>query len=330
MKLINQHKIINALFLSIAVSVSSCDSILDEDSLPTSGKSIELSFTRGYENSTLEDNSYFRIAFFTGEEYTPFFSTNQLQGINTYTTDAYDTGVPYPSNNVHAVGYAPSDSINLSKDQKTLELKFDNTAGTTDVRASQTITGNSNSHFSKESPMKFEHLLTKVTFYAKRDYTMQYSKLVHDVKVTLGSSYLVKEWKYKNGGSYAAVVNTDSPKNLELHIPNQYLTDIDTEYFIGTCYLNMPTNNEGKLSFGLEAILTPTETTENIQSDYGQLDIQLMEDKDGGQQKVTEAKAGEAYEVVINFTQNSFTLSGVKAPWKAGGLITIPINPTNK
>ena len=48
------------------------------------------------------------------------------------------------------------------------------------------------------------------------------------------------------------------------------------------------------------------------------------------QTPVSIVQAGEAYEVVINFTQDSFTLTGVKAPWKAGGLITVPINPTKQ
>lgn len=57
------------------------------------------------------------------------------------------------------------------------------------------------------------------------------------------------------------------------------------------------------------------------------MNIQLLEANN--QIPVSTAQAGEAYEVVINFTQDSFTLTGVKAPWKTGGLITVPINPTN-
>lgn len=329
MKLIEQHKIINILSLLIAVSVSSCNnSILDDEILSASGNNIELSFTRANSNATvLDDESFFNVAFFMGEAYTPFFNTKDLQGINQYTENAYDTGVPYPSNTtVYAVGYAPSDSITSSNGKKTLTLKY--AAGTTDVRASQTITGSSSNHFSKESPMEFQHLLTKVTFFAKRDYTMQLSKLVHDVKVTLGSPYLINKWEY-NQTTYVAAAEQSNTQNLELHIPNQYLTDIDTEYLIGTCYLHMPTNNQGKLNFSLQANLSQVGTTEDVLSDYGLLNIQLMEGESGKQQEVSEVKAGEAYEVVINFTQNSFTLSGVKAPWKAGGLITIPINPTN-
>ena len=38
MKLIRQHNIINGVLLMAAVSVSSCDSILEDDSLPVSNE----------------------------------------------------------------------------------------------------------------------------------------------------------------------------------------------------------------------------------------------------------------------------------------------------
>ena len=43
MKLIRQHNIINGVLLMAAVSVSSCDSILEDDSLPVSNENIETS-----------------------------------------------------------------------------------------------------------------------------------------------------------------------------------------------------------------------------------------------------------------------------------------------
>ena len=57
MKLIRQHNIINGVLLMAAVSVSSCDSILEDDSLPVSNENIEISFTRSSENTvSLNDN----------------------------------------------------------------------------------------------------------------------------------------------------------------------------------------------------------------------------------------------------------------------------------
>ena len=50
MRLIRQHNIINGLLLIAAVSVSSCNSILEDDSLPVSNKNIEISFTRSSES----------------------------------------------------------------------------------------------------------------------------------------------------------------------------------------------------------------------------------------------------------------------------------------
>ena len=245
-----------------------------------------------------------------------------------YKRQAYDTAIPYPNGTaVYAVGYAPSNLLTASDDYKQLTLVSTVSAGTVDVLASQTETGSKSSPFSVRSPLQFQHLLTKITFIAKRDKKMQSSKLVHDVKVTLGTSYLINKWEYDNQGTYMVAGTQEKMENLTLHVPDQYLTDIDTEYIVGTCYLNMPAHNDGKLSFNLEATLTPVGSTDDIEADYGEMNIQLLEANN--QIPVSTAQAGEAYEVVINFTQDSFTLTGVKAPWKTGGLITVPINPTN-
>lgn len=329
MRLIRQHNIINGVLLMAAVSVSSCDSILEDDSLPVSNENIEISFTRSSENTvSLNDNGTFKVAFFTGVNYNFYAATDNLSGIDNYKENAYDTAIPYPNGTaVYAVGYAPSNLLTASDDYKQLTLVSTVSAGTVDVLASQTETGSKSSPFSVRSPLQFQHLLTKITFIAKRDKKMQSSKLVHDVKVTLGTSYLINKWEYDNQGTYMVAGTQEKMENLTLHVPDQYLTDIDTEYIVGTCYLNMPAHNDGKLSFNLEATLTPVGSTDDIEADYGEMNIQLLEANN--QIPVSTAQAGEAYEVVINFTQDSFTLTGVKAPWKTGGLITVPINPTN-
>ena len=62
MRLIRQHNIINGLLLIAAVSVSSCNSILEDDSLPVSNKNIEISFTRSSESMIgLDDNGTFKV-----------------------------------------------------------------------------------------------------------------------------------------------------------------------------------------------------------------------------------------------------------------------------
>lgn len=116
-------------------------------------------------------------------------------------------------------------------------------------------------------------------------------------------------------------------KNLTSHIPDQYLTDIDTKYVVGICYPNMPAYNDEKLSFSLGTTLALVGSTDGIEADYGEMNIQLL--KANNQIPISTAQAGEAYKVVINSTQDSFTLTSVRAPWKTGRLITVPINPTN-
>lgn len=85
MKLIRQHNIINGVLLMAAVSVSSCDSILEDDSLPVSNENIEISFTRSSENTvSLNDNGTFKVAFFTGVNYNFYAATDNLSGIDNY------------------------------------------------------------------------------------------------------------------------------------------------------------------------------------------------------------------------------------------------------
>lgn len=328
MKLFRQHNIINGLLLLAATCISSCNSIMDDDSLPVSKENIALSFTRSNESTTaLDDNSKFRVAFFIGNDYSFFNSTDDLQGIDRYRENSYDTAIPYPSNtSVYAVGFAPTDHLNVSDDHKTLTLAG-NKAGTVDVLASQTVMGSSNNRFSNKTPLEFQHLLTKVTFLAKRDKKMQNSKRVHDVKVTPNVSYLINKWEY-NTDTYIASANQEANESLTLHEDGQYLTNIEEEYLIGTCYLHLPANNNGEITFNLEAILSPVNTSEDIPANYGEIRVNLMEADN--HTPVATAKPGEAYEVLINFTQDSFTLTGVKAPWKTGGLITVPINPTKQ
>lgn len=77
MRLIRQHNIINGLLLIAAVSVSSCNSILEDDSLPVSNKNIEISFTRSSESMIgLDDNGTFKVAF--SQEQTIIIITQQI------------------------------------------------------------------------------------------------------------------------------------------------------------------------------------------------------------------------------------------------------------
>ena len=56
--------------------------------------------------------------------------------------------------------------------------------------------------------------------------------------------------------------------------------------------------------------MTPVGSTDNIKTNYGEMNVQLLE--------------------ANNQTPVSIAQAGVKAPWKAGGLITVPINPTKQ
>lgn len=321
MKQIRQH-IINGLLLLTIVSISSCESILEDESPATAtGKNVELSFTRGIASATAES---FNVLLFS-DDYSTVKTLSSDNGVDTYKENPWDTGMPYPlSGQVHAVGYAPINNIELTTTSSkgvAISIK-DQQPGTIDVCASQTETGSKSAPFNQSKSLKFAHLTTRVSFYAMRHNHMAGSRTVGNISITVPHDYATDTWTYSNGGTFTPTAASKVFGDISLNFADQ-LVNLDEKYLVGTCYLNL--NGQSILqNITIAADIAPVGSS-NVDRISGVKEIQLM-NENGGIQSTT--NIGEAYEVTIRFTQNSFTFEAVKEEWLPGGLITVPIDPS--
>lgn len=317
--------------LLLVTCLGSCITILDDDNVTTAENTIQLSTTRGTETGATSDNgsnaASGRVFFWTTDLGNPYH-TADIDNLNAYNTSKYNTGKPYPADGsmVSATGYSPiSGEITCSNSNKTLTIN-NAAAGLMDICTSQTIQGSMNAVFDKV--LVFDHTLTKITFKAMRDYTMENNRSVYNVQVTIPTQYLPTTWEWNgDNGKYEVTSNILATKSLSLKYGDPLL-DVDTEYIIAECYLMLPTENTGILTdITLEADLRKVgETSTEAEHKTWKLPegIQLN-NADGS--AIKKAEAGEAYEVIFRFSNDSFTLEARKQPWATGGLITIPIDP---
>lgn len=313
------------LSLLAVTTLIGCDSVLDDDdSTGNQGGTMELSFTRSGESSSF--TSGFLI--FWKEKMDDFFTT-EVSDLTAYSTTKYNTGEPYPKEGtkIFATGFSPA-NMNLSTDYQTLGLPENSKPGTLDVcAAAKAIQGNYYSTFNEA--MTFEHTLTKIVFKAKRNYTMEGNRLVNNIKVTIPRNFLPVQWQWNHTKrKYEADLKT--PATTEYApIMKEALTEIDKEYIIAECYLMLPTGNNGYLqNIKMEADLRKVgATSTEVEHKTWDLSEGIPLYEEDGQTLVEEALKGEAYEIVFNFTNDSFILQAYKQPWEQGGLITIPIDP---
>ena len=318
-----------------AVGLSSCNSVLNDES---SNVMMQLNTANSGDSSastkalTRAAQSYpGKLLFWqSGKSLGSYYATDidNLDGYNSNTagTNKFNTGYPYPSDRsmVQVAGYSPLTGVTPSGDYKTLSVTSN--IGLVDVLTSRTpLSGSSDNEFSGD--LIFDHTLTKVTFKARFDYTMYKIRQVQNIRVVIPSAYLPTAWSWSDTAQKYEVSASSTTDNLTLQYPTA-LAAQDTEYEIGTCYLNLPAGNVGKLTpinlicdlykFDDAAVFTPNKT-------YSNMEIQLK-NTDGT--NVTTAVAGEAYEVVFTFSNDTWTLTAIKKPWQKGGLITIPVDPS--
>ena len=307
------------LSLLAVTALTGCDSVLgDDDSTGSQGGTMELSFTRSGESSSF--TSGFLI--FWKEKMDDFFTT-EVSDLTAYSTTKYNTGEPYPKEGtqISATGFSPA-NMNLSKDYQTLALPENSKPGTLDVCvASKVITGNYYSIFSEK--MTFEHTLTKVTFSVQRDETMVGSRDVNNIKVTIPTTYLPTQWIWNNT-KYIANQSVHANTALEFAHPS-IIVGTNTD-MIGIAYLMLPTNNNGQLAgINIQADITPIESATVEKRINQTVPVQLYEKENS--EPVSTANPGEAYEIIIKFQQNSFTLVARQSDWEKGGLIYVPVKP---
>ncbi|WP_455585288.1 hypothetical protein [Bacteroides sp.] len=310
-------------FLMSIGFLTGCDSVLgDDDNMVKGGETMEMGFTRSSESAS--PSAGFLI--FWKQNLNDFF-TASVEDLKAYKAEKYNTGEAYPEDNttVHATGFSPL-HMQLSEDYQTLTLPLDAKPGETDVCvATEKINGSYTAPFSQT--MTFEHTLTKVTFYAQRDRTMEGFRNVGNIQITIPaeSRYLPIQWKWDETAGKYKVGSSTANTDLILSHPG-ILFEMETEE-VGTAYLMLPANNYGLLkNINITADITRigeieaenqiNETPEKIQ----------LHDENGNE--IVNAKAGEAYTIEIVFQQNSFTLiARQQDDWEKGGLIYVPVKP---
>lgn len=317
------------ILLLPGICFTACETVLGDDLTIASANTIQFSINRsGTELNATGDAVPGKVIFWTTDFSSPYH-TADIDNLNAYSTTKYNTGKAYPTDGsiVSAAGYSPAGSkINPSNSNKTLRIT-NTSAGLTDVCTSQTIIqGSLNTPFNQI--LKFNHTLTKITFKAMRDYTMQNNRLVNNVQITIPVSYLPTIWQWNGETGQYEVQSTPVAINPLAPKYGDTLLDIDTEYVIIECYLMLPSDNQGIITgLKLEADLrrVSSTSTEVEHKTWNLIEGIQLNDEAGN--PVTQAKAGEAYSVIFKFSNDSFTLKARKQPWSSGGLITIPIAP---
>lgn len=311
--------ILFSLSLLATSLLAGCDSMLgDDDITGNNGDTMEVAFTRSGESSSA--TSGFLI--FWKKDFKDFFTT-EVDNLNTYQSIKYNTGEPYPKDGttVNATGFSPA-NMKYSDDYGTLTLPNGTAPGTLDVcAASEIIQGTFNNPFSKT--MTFGHTLTKVTFAVQRDGSMEHSKDVRDVIITIPAKYRPTQWVW-NGKKYEANQNVHAKDSLDLS--HRLITGLES-HIVATTYLMLPTENGGKLNnLRVQAEIIPNGSTTGGKKLNQKMDAQLYEANNTT--PVSNAAPGDAYEILIKFQQNSFTLEARQSDWEKGGLIYVPVKPT--
>lgn len=316
----NTYGIMGSLLIMTA-GLASCNSVLGDD-FPTTPENVILLNTTTYTGSTSATDSVPGRIFLwtTDNEFTgtPYY-TSDIADLNANTK--YNTGKPYPADgsNVFAAGYSPIADVTCSNNRKTLTIAK---GGEIDVCVAKKITGSVNAVFDENTPLEFEHTLTKVTFKALREITMAGNWVAGNIKVTIPQKYLPATWKW-DGSTYQ--VQEDTRNDHLTYTFGYSLTNVEEEYEIGVAYLNLKNKSIlTELILNAELRRPQASETEVQKKKWTLGGIQLNEENGD---PVKDPKPGEAYKVVFRFSNDSFTLEARKQPWTSGGIITIPVDP---
>lgn len=316
-----KHIIFSILFMT-TVFLTGCDSILgDENAITNPQATMEVDVMGVSESSGVSGT-----LIFWKKEMNDFF-IDQIANLNEFKDTKYNTGESYPIDNseVSATGFSPA-NMQYSKAAKyqTLTLPAGSKPGTIDVCAATTIiNGRYTAPFNEK--LSFEHTLTKITFYAQRHETMVGSRNVRNIIITVPKSYVPTQWDW-NADKYAVNYTKNATEDLKFEHPS-ILFETSTEK-IGVAYLMLPTNNKGVLeNINVKAEIIPIYGTTVETTIDTTLPIIQLYDTDS-KTEIDHAEPGEAYEIVVSFQQNSFTLiARQQDDWEKGGLIYVPVKP---
>lgn len=317
--------IFGALLLT-TVFFSGCNDMLEDANVTAGHGEIEVGFARSSDDVSISSTSTSGCLVFWKEKMGDFF-TSEVDNLESYSTDKYNTGKEYPKDDktVYATGYSPA-SMEHTINLQTLTLTEENSGKTDVCVASQKIEGKRSVPFNTE--MSFEHTLTMIKFTVERHSTMEGVRDVRNITATIPNTYLPIEWNWNaNVEKYKLNYKKTASENLIFTHP-EIITGKNTEE-LGIAYLMIPPENNGILkNIHITADILPIDSTKIERTIDQTMDIELMMDGSKPAAKVSEIKPGEAYIVNILFQQNSFTLIGKQLDnWEQGGMIYIPIKP---
>jgi uncharacterized cupredoxin-like copper-binding protein len=323
--------------LLLSATFASCSSVTGDDS--ENKVMMEINTSRNDAATTKADDvnnpdANGKVLFYQASKAIGTYFTSDVVGLNTYNYSKgvkFNTGHPYPTDGsmVYAVGYAPLSTSLITpasaSDFTTLTL-VDGEAGNVDVLTSRApISGTKDNIFNED--LIFDHTLTKVSFYAVSDKTMQTQRNVKDIRIDIPTAYLPTTWKWNaTTMKYEVQATPTSTRTLEY---GDYLVNDGTEkqQLLGVCYLNLSSTSNGIMTpINLKCNLQKygTSTWEN-DKEFNNMEIQL---KDSNDNNVTTVNPGEAYKVIFKFTNDAWALVGVRVDWETGGSYDINITPT--
>lgn len=252
--------------------------------------------------------------------------------INSYSERPYDTHTFYPpkDNIVTVVGYSPQD-LTPSKDFGTLSLTTNKSGATTDFLTSiQPIYGSASNPFNGQTPLRFMHAQSKVTFKAILDQSMPLH--IRKVQVKIGSESLTGSMIWdkveKQFVAQKAVAETIFSFGQTDNTP---LSKTDT-VTIGSVYV-LPKLTKIPVEITAEGSdnqnFSPILNAEFFEDLMYTISRDPNKDEDKGKTENT-LYAGEAYVFTLKFSQSNLILTGTKEPWENGGEIGIPLFPNGE
>lgn len=264
---------------------------------------------------------------FGSQNVNPYFIALPQANVDEYTDTPYNTGYLYPDQTViYANGYSPSSLIVEQGEgvfpRTRLSVPFSQ-LGKLDVTSSAGfVRGSAEFPFEEDQAqtMIFEHLLSRVNFYAKLG-NIPATKYFRGVTIKVDGKNILTdriEWgvddRYKAAGTTssdnASWIATDS--NTNQMDPNE-----SDPRKIGSIYLHP---GQTQISFELEVQMSDTAIFDTFQTLKTVATVNFTDLMGRG---ITLSE-GDEYDVTITILYDSFVFEGNKAIWEEGGKIPLP------
>ena len=257
----------------------------------------------------------------------PYFISTPQANVDEYKNEPYNTGYLYPKNTVlYANGYSPSSLIVEEGEgiyPRTRLSVPTNLLGQLDITTSRGFVRGSSEHpFEADDAqtMVFEHLQSRVNFYAKLG-NIPAARYFRGVTIKVdGNGVLTDRIEWSEEDRYKAVRRTSSVQaswsatdaNANQMDPNE--TDPRE---IGSVYIHP---GQTKISFELEVEMSQTPTFEQSETLKTTATVKFA-DQYGANLTLSE---GDEYDITITILYDSFAFEGNKAIWEEGGKIPLP------